>query len=99
MQQFARIEFTANYSMLESYFERLFTYTTLSLVRPTRKIPSFDNCTLLFPGIMSLNHNKNKIMNVIRNYNDKISVVFWWNFRCLRSWPNLSITGQRLLCL
>jgi len=40
---------------------------------PAGKIPPFVKYTLLYAGIMSLNlnHNEYKLMNVIRNYNNK----------------------------
>jgi len=55
--------------MLESYFE----YLCISLDRPAGKIPPFVNYTLLCAGIISLNQNEYKIINVglIRIYNDK----------------------------
>jgi len=39
------------------------------------KIPPSVNDVLLFTEVMSLNHDEYKIINVIRNDNDKISVV------------------------
>jgi len=75
--------------MLESYFERL--CTSLSLVRPDGKIPPSLNYTLLCAGIMTLKHNKYKIMNV-KGYGTimiKILVEFSWNF----SWKVFT-TGQ-----
>jgi len=87
--------------MLESYVGHLSTCTSRSLVRPACKILPSVSYTLLCTGIMSLNHNEHKLMNVIRQYNDKISVMLCWSF----NWQvitegqmftrlfNLSITG------
>jgi len=55
--------------MLESYFERL--RTSVSLVRPAYNILPFVNYKLLCASIMNLNRNEYKVMNVIRNYNNK----------------------------
>jgi len=94
----------ANGTTLESYFELL--CTSLSLVRPAGKIPPSVNYTILCAGIMTLNHNVYKIMNVI-GYGTtmtKMSVELSWSFswklcrtgQYLRSWHSFSITGQRL---
>jgi len=75
--------------MLECYLELL--CTSLSLVRPTGKNSPSVSYTLLCAGIMSVDHNEYKIMNVI-GYGTKmikISVELSWNF----SW-NVFTTGQ-----
>ena len=95
---------TANCTTLESYFELL--CTSLSLVRPPGKIPPSANYTLLFSGIMTLNHNEYKIMNVIGygtimiKYQLRLVRIWAGTYsqqdKCLRAWRNFSITGQRL---
>jgi len=49
--------------MLECYLVLL--CTSLSLVRPTGKNSPFVNYALLCAGIMSVDHNEYKIMNVL----------------------------------
>ena len=80
MQRFVWSVLTANYTMLESYFEIL--CTSLSLVKPAGKIPPFVNYTQVCSGIMSLNHGEYKIMNVIGLGTIPINVlvVLCWNF-------------------
>ena len=59
------------------------------LVKPAGKIPPSVSYALLCAGIMSLNHNEYKLMNVVRDYKDGISVVLCWSF----SWQ-VFIAGQ-----
>jgi len=70
MQPFVQ---TTNCTMLESYFELL--STSLSLVRPAGKIPPSVNYTLLYARIMTLIHNKYKIMNVLGYRTVKIKIL------------------------
>ena len=69
MQQFVWSILTANYTMLESYFECL--WTTLSLVNPAVKIPTICQLYTTCAAIISLNNNECKLMKVIQNYNNK----------------------------
>jgi len=57
-------------------------YASLPLARPLGKIPPSANYGLLCTGIMTLNHNNYKIMNVIGygTIMTKISVPLSWNF-------------------
>jgi len=71
---------TANCTMLKSYFELL--CTSLTLVDPTGKSPPSVNYTLLCTGITTLNHKEYKIMNV-KGYGTtmiKIADELSWNF-------------------
>jgi len=75
-------------------------------MRPAGKILPFVNYALLCAGTMNLNHNVYKIINVIRNYNDKISVVcvgissgkYSQQERCLPGWHNHSTNWQPIWC-
>ena len=67
--------------MLKSYFELLCPSLSLN-VTPAGKVRPCVNYTLLCTGIMTVNHNKYKIMNVT-GYGTimiKISIERSWNF-------------------